>query len=69
MRAVLGMSKAIEFAEKAREAERLAASAKDLALRITFERLARDYRQLAEQESNAIASGSQVPLIIPGNDD
>jgi hypothetical protein len=53
------MAEAIDFAEKAREIEALAALTENPLLKMTLSILARDYWALAKQENNA-AKAQQV---------
>jgi hypothetical protein len=51
------MMRTAEFAEKAKEAEALAALATDAEVRLSLEKLAKDYWALAKQETNASLPG------------
>jgi hypothetical protein len=52
------MANANDFEEKAREAEALAASSRRPAFRSAFEKLAQDYRALAQKQKELSASQS-----------
>ena len=62
------MAEADDFAQKAKDAEALAASTENPLLRMTLKILAQDYRVLAEEENEPPRSGA-VPSKAPPHQD
>ena len=58
------MAQAVDYEQKAREAEELAASCRHQALREAFEKMARDFRALAQCARDASANAEPKLQIV-----